>query len=390
MNVLLKVSGSISAYKLCEVVSSLKKLGHNVKIAASKSSLEFVGAATWEGLSGNLVFLDDFSPGQRMEHIHLNEWADVVVLAPASAQTMNSISKGVGSSVITTLFLARDEMKPYLIFPAMNPKMWDSTSVQKAVESLKNQKNIEVHAPCEGLMACGHVGVGRLKESSQILDAVLKTARFKKTVLVTLGGTSEGIDGVRKITNFSTGQTGIQLCEFLKKTCKVTAIGSFDALKGAEGLEGVYVQSFQSSAELARLLKQELLNNEYDLVVHAAAVSDFLPIIKRNKKISSDDEFKIEFEKAPKILNEIKNWSLNKSLKVVSFKLTHNQSPEVVFQKIQNQLKDKKSDFVVHNELSKIHLDTHEYSIWEPGNDEPTLQGATKEKMARDIEGLKC
>lgn len=388
MNVLLKVSGSISAYKVCGVVSGLVKLGHSVKVAASKSSLEFVGATTWEGLTGNKVFLDDFTPGERMNHIHLNEWADLVVLAPASAQTLNAVSQGVGSSVITTLFLARDESVPYMVFPAMNPKMWGSKSVQKAVESLKTQENVEIYEPNDGLMACGHTGAGRLQETEVILDLILKKNKHSKSVLVTFGGTSENIDGVRMITNFSSGKTGIKICEHLKRNFNVTAIGSKTALKGAKGLEGVNVISYESSKDLSDKIKEELKSRSYDLIVHAAAVSDFIPLSLEDKKISSDEEFNLSFTKAPKILDELKTWSVNKDIKVVSFKLTHNQSDDVVFEKIKNQLKDNKSDFVVHNELTNIKLNSHEYSIWEEGVETPTHKGVTKENMAKDIGGL--
>ncbi len=388
MNVLLKVSGSISVYKLCKVVSSLKKLGHKVKVASSQSALNFVGGALWEGLSGEKVFSDDFSPNQRMDHIHLNNWADVIVLAPASANTLNSIAKGVGSGVINTLFLARNASKPYLIFPAMNPKMWGSDSVKKSVEKLNKLNNVRVFEPDQGLMACGHTGKGRLNDPSFILDAVLKHKRFEKSVLVTLGGTSESIDGVRMITNFSTGRTGIEVARALKKKFNVTALASQNAIKGVEGLEGVKLIPYLSFDELSSKLQKELREQSYDMIVHAAAVSDFLPKQTSDAKISSSDEFKIEFKKAPKILDSLKSWSKNKNIRVVSFKLTHNQEENEVLNKIQNQFLNKKSDFVIHNELSSVNAYEHKYTLWKDSN--ALAKGESKEELVKDLGELLC
>ncbi|MGH1467973.1 MAG: bifunctional phosphopantothenoylcysteine decarboxylase/phosphopantothenate--cysteine ligase CoaBC [Bdellovibrionales bacterium] len=385
MKVLIKVSGSISAFKICGLVSDLVKQGHEVKVAVTESGLKFVGATTWEALSGNTVFIDDFAPGQRLDHIYLNDWADVVVLAPATAQTLNAISSGVGSSVLTTLFLARKKETPYLIFPAMNPRMWDSEIVQKAVDKLKSFSNIQLFEPSEGSMACGHNGVGRLKESDFILDAILKTEKKDKNLLITFGGTTEDIDGVRQITNFSSGRTGIEIIKELKSSFNITALGSESALKGAVGLEGVDVQSFVSSSDLADKLKKNLKNQDFHMVVHAAAISDFLPLKKEDKKISSDADFNLEFKKAPKILSSIKSWARNKSLKLLSFKLTHNQEADDVLLKIKKQFENSGSDFVIQNELGSVTKTSHEYAIWSKNASEFEYSGKTKKNMAKDI-----
>jgi len=384
VKILIKVSGSISAYKICDLVSKLKKENHTVKIAASESSLKFVGAATWEGLSGEAAFNDDFSPNRRMDHIYLNDWADLVVLAPATAQTLNSLSSGVGSSVLSTLFLARKAETPYLIFPAMNPRMWTSVSVQKSVENLSNQKNIKIFAPSEGRMACGHMGTGRLNEVDQILDQIYKSQKKKLKALITFGGTKEQIDGVRSIGNFSTGKTGVEISKVLKQDFELTALGSSQAWSHAEALWGVEKLNFQSSESLMNLMFDKISSESFDLIVHAAAVSDFIPQIESKGKISSDADFKIKWSKAPKILEQIKEVSKNKNVKVVSFKLTHKQSDKEVAAKISNQLAGA-SDYVVHNELTSIDGEHHPHTIWKKGDAKYFTTGKTKLEMASAI-----
>jgi len=385
MNILVKVSGSISAYKVCDLVSKLKKENHSVKVAASKASLNFVGSATWEGLTGEPAFTDDFSPNRRMDHIYLNDWADLVVLAPATAQTLDAIAQGVGSNVLTTLFLARKKETPYLIFPAMNPRMWSSVSVQKSVERLKSADGITLVPPSEGRMACGHTGTGRLNEIEQILEVIYKNLNNKKLkALITFGGTEEFIDGVRSIGNFSTGKTGIQICRVLNEYFKITALGSKVSWMNADSLWGVDKLAFSSSKDLSELLYKKISEESYDLIVHAAAVSDFLPMEVSHKKISSDDDFDIKWSKAPKILEKIREISKNKKVKIVSFKLTNKQSSSEVHEKILKQLSGA-SDFVIHNELGLISSETHPYSIWKNDLKGVYKEGQTKNEMALDI-----
>lgn len=234
-------------------------------------------------------------------------------------------------------------------------------------------------------MACGHKGVGRLTETTQILEEILKFRPAKaKRALVTLGGVRESLDGVRFVTNFSTGVTGLEICESLKKDFNVTAVGAEEAFYKRD-LFGVNKLRFLSSQNLSELLERELSQKHYDLIVHAAAVSDFVPKDRIAKKISSDQNFNIDWKKNPKILDRLREWSQNKEVKIVSFKLTHNQTWEEKSQKIQNQLKDKKSDFVVHNELSFVDEKKHDYKIWKAEKSQPFAKGETKKQLAEDI-----
>jgi len=397
VNVLIKVSASISVYKICEVVSSLKKFGANVKVCASKSSLHFVGPATWEALTGEKVFVDDFSPSQRMDHIYLNKWADVTVLAPATAKTLCQISNGVGDGVLNTLWLARDVKKPYLIFPAMNPTMWDSSAVRTSMKELTRASGVTLYSPDQGLMACGDVGLGRLKEPDFIINEILKyrfvsnTKKEKsdsnfKRALVTFGGTSESIDGVRELSNFSTGLTGKRLCEELFKSCNVTA---FYSQKIDDKISADKKTAFSSSDDLEGKLKNELENMEYDVVFHLAAVSDYKVQKSSDKKMdSSMDEVSLRLVKRDKILPKIKTWSKNKNIKVISFKLTHNQSFDDFKDKILSEFKNKTSDYVVHNSLNSSRDESHRYIVYSENVDNALCEGFTKTDLIKDLESL--
>ncbi len=397
MNVLIKVSASISVYKICEVVSSLKKYGASVKVCASKSSLNFVGSATWEALTGEKVFVDDFSPSQRMDHIYLNKWADVTVLAPATAKTLCQISDGVGDGVINTLWLARDNKIPYLIFPAMNPTMWDSVAVGSSVEELTKMSGVTVYTPDQGVMACGDVGFGRLNEPDFIINKILKhrfisntkSERFDlnvKRALVTFGGTSETIDGVRELSNFSTGLTGKRLCEELFKSCNVTALHSKKIDDVAFADKKI---PFSSSDDLEEKLKSELKSTNYHIVFHLAAVSDYKVKKNLNKKMdSSADEVSLKLLKRNKILPKIKVWSKNKDVKVISFKLTHNQSFDEFKDKILNELKNKTSDYVVHNSLNTSRDESHRYIVYSENVNKALCEGFTKTDLIKDLESL--
>lgn len=392
MKLLVKVSGSIAAYKMCEVVSKLVQKDHDVKVCASKNVLEFVGAATWEGLTKHKVFSDDFEPGMRMRHIDLNKWADMVVLSPATAKTLNSLAHGIGDSVLTTLFLARDENKPYIIFPSMNPSMWSSESVQKSIHALNSKKSVYLQVPKKGGMACGDYGVGRLWEPFDILRFVLSFEKKPKSALVTLGGTTESIDGVRNITNFSTGATGKSIVHALSKRFNVTALTS----KSVEPMLDPKKQiPFLTSKELEEVMLDEISKNNYDLIVHSAAVSDFIPEKVHDKKISSDvSDFTLSFNKREKILNKIKEASKNKNVKVVSFKLTHNEDDAIVSEKIQKQFSESGSDLVIQNSLHNSRGHVHEFNAWVKDEDYPVYKGSSKSdlnKLFKNIEEIiKC
>jgi phosphopantothenoylcysteine synthetase/decarboxylase len=172
--ILVQLSGSIAAYKSCDLISKLVQAGHEVKTVATKGALEFVGAATLEGLSGHPVFHDIYEEGRMMDHIHLAKWADLAILAPASANTLNRLAQGLANDVVGTLFLAWDlKKKPYLVAPAMNQQMIDHPATREALGKLESW-GVHVLPSGDGHQACGDTGLGRLLEPEQILTILEK------------------------------------------------------------------------------------------------------------------------------------------------------------------------------------------------------------------------
>jgi phosphopantothenoylcysteine decarboxylase/phosphopantothenate--cysteine ligase len=168
-NILFMMSGSIACYKSCDLISKLQKQGHQIQVAATNSALKFVGKASLEGLSGREVFSDDFSSGKMMDHIYLINEADLIILSPASANTLNSFANGVTNNALGSLFLAYDFKKPFVVFPSMNTKMYQHPATQKSIETLKSW-GIKVAPSPSGDLACGENGEGRLLETQDSLD----------------------------------------------------------------------------------------------------------------------------------------------------------------------------------------------------------------------------
>lgn len=178
MNLLLGISSSISAYKVCEVISTLKKEKINIQVVMSRDAHHFIGAATLEGLSGNKVHSSIFMEGDMMGHIKLARWADLIVLAPGSANQINRHASGLCDDLIGSLFLANNFKKPYWIYPAMNTQMYEHPATQKSLATLETW-GVRVMPTNSGELACGEVGAGRLLEPKEIVAQILE---YKKSL----------------------------------------------------------------------------------------------------------------------------------------------------------------------------------------------------------------
>lgn len=376
-NILFKISGSIAAYKSCYLISRLVQEGHSVQTVASRSALEFVGPATLEGLTGKVVQGDTFNAGQAMQHIDLVNWADVTLLCPATANTLNKMASGIGDDLLSTLFLAHDFKKPYLIAPAMNTKMYQHPATQASMSQLKRW-GIEILNTDAGTLACGEIGEGRLIDPGVIFNEIQKHLRPSTKsvdkpldILITAGGTKEPIDRVRSITNTSTGETGCAIAEtFIKRGHRVTYLHA----QGApipEGLKSAY--AFNSYTDLDQQLKGLLKSKKYNAVIHAAAVSDFsvdqLLIngkrLPNKSKLESVESLAITLKKNQKILPKIKSYAANPKLVVIGFKLTVDASPtqrQAAVAKVA-----KGTDLIVLNDLSEIHSKSHQASLIRSG-----------------------
>lgn len=373
-NILILMSGSIAGYKVCSLISKLIQNNFNVKVAMSTSAQKFVGPATIEGLTGHPVHTDTFEAGQAMEHIHLARWADLILVAPATANTINKMSQGVGDDILSTIFLAHDFVKPFLLAPAMNTKMYLHPATQKSITELKSM-GVEILETASGVLACGEVGYGRLLEPDLMYNEVVArinnhsstptrspVANTQKSfkLLITSGGTQEPIDDVRVITNKSTGKTASILADqFINAGFDVTYLCAENAVRP---LLTSTVENFISYKDLDQKLTS-LLKNQYDLIIHTAAVSDYSVAQAANGKIDSAAEvIEIKLVKNPKLIDKIKK--LSPASKLVGFKLTSQASESTIQTKVNSLFEKAQCDYVVHNDWKQVHTAHHVFNLY--------------------------
>jgi len=375
--ILIGVSGSIAAFKVAQLVSDLKKLNADVRVVMSKSALQFLGKATFEGLTGTPVLDSDFTDGKMMSHISLAKWADVFLIAPATAQTINSLASGIGGGILLSTYLAYDLNKPLLIAPAMNTQMLAHPTTQTSLEILA-EYGIQVLNTGSGDLACGDVGEGRLLEPEEILAAIQETISsransstaksespkrknkdgIKPTILITAGGTKVPIDSVRSLTNTSTGRTGSLLADYFSS--RGYSVDLLLAKDGVPPQNNINVFPFETYDEFATLLEHTLKNKKYDFVIQAAAVSDF-KVAPVTGKLRSGATKSLELIPTVKLISQIKKW--NKTAKIIGFKLTDNKDVSVQAEAIQKVFKQA-ADWVVHNDMSRIWKNSHMFSLY--------------------------
>ena len=359
--IVIVVTGSIAAYKACEVVSDLVQRGHQVRVVATGSALRFVGATTFEGLTGQTVLSDLFAAGAALEHINLTRWADGVVVCPATANTINRLAAGLAGDLPGALFLAHDWTKPWMIAPAMNPQMWRHPATVAAMERLTGW-GVRFLPIGEGRTACGEMGEGRMADPPAIVAAVeagLARPARRLRVLVTSGGTAEPIDGVRTLTNSSTGGTGAEIADrFLRSGHEVVLLRARHA---ASPEAPCREELFGSFAELDAALTRLLGAESFDAVIHAAAVSDFgVESVLVAGAVQSPGAVKLSAETPPvlrlrglpKLIDGLRARSPNPAVRVIAFKLTLGASPAAAQAAVQSLISRARPDYVVANDLS--------------------------------------
>jgi len=359
-NLVIVVTGSIAAYKACEVVSDLVQRGHRVRVVMSEAALRFVGATTFEGLTGETVLSDLFAPGTALEHIRLGRWADAILVCPATAQTINRMAAGLADDLPGALFLAHDRTKPFLFAPAMNPRMWSHPATVAAVARLASWGAIILPA-ADGRTACGEIGEGRLAEPAAIvagLEAALARPAHKLKVLVTSGGTAEPVDGVRVLTNASTGETGAGIADHFTRSGHdvVLVRARSSAAPEAPCREELFTRFDDLAAALARLLRSE----SFDAVIHAAAVGDFavesalvdgVPHPAGAAKLASTAATVLRLRPQPKLVDGLRGFSRNQDMRLVAFKLTCGADEAGRREAVASLFDHTRPDYVVHNDL---------------------------------------
>ena len=394
--ILFQLSGSIACYKACHAMSRLVQAGYEVEVVATVSALKFIGDATLEGLTGRKVHSDTFEPGAYMQHINLVRWADLIILCPATANTLNKLAAGIGDDLVTAQFLAHDFSKPYLVAPAMNTMMWNHAATQSSVEKLQSW-GVEFLESGSGALACGEFGDGRLMEPDQIIQEVerrllaLRSRPDSLRVLVTSGGTKEPIDGVRSIANFSSGRTGVAIAEYFARSGH-----SVTLLRASDSASTALVDSkpYTTFVDLERLLRTELAE-EYDVVIHAAAVSDYSvdsiasangEVLPREGKVSSQGGLTIWLKENPKLLDQFRAWTKNPKIKIVAFKLTSGADEAQRMDAVKAVFERAHPDWVVQNDLTEISETQHPAMIYSASDLEGPIKTNTKQELAEALE----
>ena len=306
--VILGVGGGIAAYKSCDLLRRLQDRGYLVTVVPTPSSLNFVGAATWEALSGRLVTTQVWERVDEVRHISLAKQADSVIIAPATADLIARIAAGRADDLLTNLVLAVD--LPILVVPAMHPQMWLDPATQSNVQILRNRGFI-VMEPEVGRLTGDDIGPGRFPETDSIIESFERVIEVKKDllgkkVLVTAGGTREAIDPVRYIGNRSSGRQGSAVASAaLSRGAEVTLILANSQLSETEekSLEGINVIRVDTALEMYTHLEIEFPKS--DLLVMSAAVADARPSQVSDGKIKKGDLQSIELTQNPDLLKSI-------------------------------------------------------------------------------------
>lgn len=349
--VLLAISGGIAAYKAPELLRALCKAGHEVRCALTPEAERFVSALVLQSLSGQSVRRDLFDAGEEgeIDHIGLADWAELVVVAPATANLMAKMAHGLADDLVTAVLLAT--RAPVLLAPAMNVNMWSHPATQTNLAILRS-RGVELVGPDAGELACGWEGLGRMSEPTRIAEAVQSRLTAKslvgERVLVTAGGTTEAIDSVRAITNRSSGKMGFAIAaEAARRGAEVVLVAGLTSLATPFGVRRIDVES--------ALAMRDAVLSEFEgasIVVKAAAVADFRPASAADRKLKKEDlpasgTLQLELVQNPDILAEI---CRNKGSRiVVGFAA---ESHDVVAA-AQRKLARKGCDLIVANDISR-------------------------------------
>ena len=301
--VLLGITGSIAAYKIAYLASALHKLHADVHVLMTENATNFINPITFETLTGNKCLVDTFDRNFQfqVEHVSIAKKADVVMIAPASANVIGKLANGLADDMLTTTVMACRCQK--ILSPAMNTAMYENPVVQDNIRKLKNY-GYEVITPASGYLACGDTGAGKMPEPETLLEYILKEAAFQKDragkkLLVTAGPTQEAIDPVRCLTNHSSGKMGYAIAKMaMLRGAEVTLVSGPTAIEPPLFVKVVPVTSARDMFEAVTGL-----SDEQDIIIKAAAVADYRPKqVSEDKVKKKDDQASIELERTDDIL----------------------------------------------------------------------------------------
>jgi len=382
--ILLIICGGISAYKSLELIRLFKKNGARVKTILTKNAKEFVTPLSVSSLSQEKVYDDIFSAENEaeMDHISLSRWADAVLVAPITANTISKVASGNAEDLASTVLLASN--KQIFLVPAMNVRMWEHPSTKENILKLKSF-GYKIIGPEIGDMACGEYGEGKMTEPNEIVNTLKNyfsnlDKNKKLKALVTAGPTNEYIDPVRFITNKSSGKQGYEIAKCLRDNgFDTTLISGKTSIKPLDGVNFVSVETAEE------MFKESLNNLPTDVAIFSAAVSDFKVKNYKSTKIKKNEEFNLELEKNIDILNHISNHnSLRPKITIGFAAETNNLSTNA-----KEKLNEKNCDWVIANDVSDQTIgfgsDFNKISIFYKDKPEENFEKMSKSLVAEEI-----
>ena len=387
-NILIGISGGIAAYKICELIRMFKRQNANVRVVCTPNALNFVTKLTLQNLSQNEVGIQEFDVADfKPEHISYADEADIMIIAPATANTISKIAAGICDNLLTSIVCAFK--KPVIIAPAMNCNMWDNPVIQENLKKLSTL-GYKILEPESGFLACGYEGKGRLCSLEKILEeaaAILNSTGTKKKYVITAGGTVEDIDPVRYISNYSSGKMGIALADeaffqgndvVLISTVEVNRPYKIIKVKSAQDMQNAVNEEFETA----------------DYIIMAAAVADYRVKNKSEQKMkkTSDSEITLTLVKNPDILKSLCERKKEEMLKQVQ----HDRiivgfcaESENLLENAREKIQKKGCDFLIANDISRKDIgfssDYNEVTILDKTGGIKKLERASKNEIAREI-----
>ena len=376
--VLVGITGGIAAYKICELIRMYKRANANVRVVCTQNALNFVTKLTLQNLSQNEVGVEEFTVDDfKPEHISFADEADIMVIAPATANTISKIAAGVCDNLLTSIACAF--RKPVILAPAMNCNMWDNPLIQDNL----NKLHYTILEPESGYLACGYEGKGRLCSLDKIFDKTVEILNYKKLdgkkIVITSGGTIEDIDPVRYISNYSSGKMGLALADAAQN------LGADVTLITTKEVERKYnVIKVKSATDMKSAVEKEF--SDADCVIMAAAVADYRVKEKseqKMKKTSDNDELTLTLVKNPDILKEIS--LAKKNQKIVGF----SAESENLIENAKAKIANKGCDYLIANDISRKDIgfssDYNEVTILNKTGSMKKIEKADKTTIAYKI-----
>ncbi|EJP23949.1 phosphopantothenoylcysteine decarboxylase/phosphopantothenate--cysteine ligase [Lachnoanaerobaculum sp. ICM7] len=386
-NILLGVTGGIAAYKIANLASMLKKQGANVKVIMTENACQFITPMTFETLTAQKVYTDTFDRNFefKVDHIELGKWADVFLIAPATANVIGKFANGIADDMLTTTALAM--RCPILVSPAMNTTMFENKVVKHNIMKLRTY-GMDIIMPASGHLACGDSGAGKMPEPEMLLEYIKRGVYAKKDlagkkVCVSAGPTREAIDPVRYISNNSTGKMGVEIAKMAAyRGAKVSLV---------MGPSNVFVPDFINRIDIksAEDMYEEIMkiSDSQDIIIKAAAVADYTPANYSDEKIKKKDgDLSIELSRTKDILKELGERKENNPKK--QFICGFSMETENMEENSKNKLAKKNADMIVANNVkvdgAGFGTDTNVVTIFTKDN-EIRLDKLSKTEVAEKI-----